>query len=256
MASKKGNEPSLGDELKKLQETMSSLPDGVADKVGKSVAEALRRANEEALKAADNDDDEEDDPDIDVERMSRKDFMSHVLKQFDKSLKRSLKGLETKVEKTSSQAEEDRLRREYEKAAEKYPDFMDWRDEISAKIKKNPAVVHLDPGDLYHAVRGEHPDKAKELDAKYSSDDDNKGQKDSDDDSKGNKSDSDKPKPFTGFSPSSKSSVSDDTEDDDGDEEEQEKSSKQTPKKSPQKLAEEAWDETMKDFEAAVSGGG
>ena len=106
-----------------------------------------------------------------------------LLTKFDEALQRNLKTALKPVEDRVGQIDErvnsDLAGREISAAAEKRPDFMEWRAEISELVKDNP---RLSVTRAYTIARAEHPEKTKDMDKKYSK--------------------ADTPKPsFTGFTP-------------------------------------------------------
>lgn len=106
---------------------------------------------------------------VDMEQLDRKEFAAMLLTKFDDALQRNLKAMMKPVEERIGQIDErvsnDLAGREISAAADKRPDFMEWRSEIAELVKDNP---RLSVTRAYTIARAEHADKAKDMDKKYS----------------------------------------------------------------------------------------
>lgn len=217
-------------DLSQLTEVLKGLPEnvqaGIKDAIKEASGEqrAAAQAAAAAAKANEDDDDEDDlDPDFDVERSSRTDLVNHLDKRFAKALNKALKPIIERLEITSTDAETDRVRREFGEAREKYPDFMEWKDEMRDIITAHP---DLSASRIYRLARSENPEKAKEVDKKMKEE-------------KGDQSDESKVvsmKAFGGLAPTSGSRV------------------ENNGKKQPKEAAAAAWDQAMGEVPASLFG--
>lgn len=170
MAEENGKDKDDKVDLGQLTEALKGLPEGVQTAVKDAIREAsgeqraAAQAAAVAAKAAEDDNDDNDlDPDFDVERSSRTDLVKHIDKRFEKSLAKALKPIIDKLEATSTDAETDRVRREFGEAKAKHSDFMEWKDEMREIITVHP---DLSAERIYQLARAENPDKVKEVDNK------------------------------------------------------------------------------------------
>lgn len=214
---KSGEENDFG----QLTEVLKGLPEGVQDAVKTAIKEASgeARAIAAAAKAAEdqqNDDDDLniDDDDVDVERLSRAELVSHLDKRVIKSITKALKPIIDRLEATSTDVETDRVRREFAGAKEKFSDFMEWKDEMREIITAHP---DLTAENIYLLARAKDPKKAKEIDDKV--------QGDKSEEDKINQSET--MRAFGGLTPTSGTSLEVDG------------------KKQPKDAAESAWNRTM-----------
>ncbi len=211
-------------DLGKLQEAISSLPESVQQAVIQGVRTASQESDDARLKAQaekNEDNDDDDDPgNIDLESLDRAGLVGHINKNTENAIKRALKPLVQQLQTTSDAGEADRIRTDFRQAAARFPDFLDWREEMGEIIKKHP---ELPAEDVYALARSKDPEKVKDIDEKTS-----KGKKEEDDKVK---------KAFGGLTPTSGSSITKDTN------------------KSPEDAANSAWDETMSAVPAELIGG-
>ncbi len=220
------NEPNKDEklDLSKLQEAISSLPESVQKAVIQGVRTASQESDEARIRAQsakdDDNDDDDDSGDVDLEGLDRAGLVGHISKNTENAIKRALKPLVEQLQTTSDAGEADRIRADFRQAAGKFPDFLDWREEMGEIIKKHP---ELPAEDVYTLARSKDPEKAKELEEKT-----NKGKNEEDDKVK---------KAFGGLTPTSGSSLIKDSN------------------KSPEEAANSAWDETMSSVPAEIIGG-
>ena len=211
-------------DLSKLQEAISSLPESVQKAVIQGVRTASQESDEARIRAQsakdDDNDDDDDSGDVDLEGLDRAGLVGHISKNTENAIKRALKPLVEQLQTTSDAGEADRIRADFRQAAGKFPDFLDWREEMGEIIKKHP---ELPAEDVYTLARSKDPEKAKELEEKT-----NKGKNEEDDKVK---------KAFGGLTPTSGSSLIKDSN------------------KSPEEAANSAWDETMSSVPAEIIGG-
>jgi len=115
----------------------------------------------------------------DLEMLSRKDYMDVILNTMMKRLERvvddKVKPLGEKVDQTEESVVRDKIKEEFDAARRAHKDFDEWKPELEAKFKRN---MYLTPEEAYTLVRAENPEKAKQLDAKYTT-------KESDEDTSG-----------------------------------------------------------------------
>jgi len=86
-----------------------------------------------------------------------------------------VKPLGEKVDQTEESVVRDKIKEEFDAARRAHKDFDEWKPELEAKFKRN---MYLTPEEAYTLVRAENPEKAKQLDAKYTT-------KESDEDTSG-----------------------------------------------------------------------
>ncbi|KKK92005.1 hypothetical protein LCGC14_2707270, partial [marine sediment metagenome] len=128
---------------------------------------------------------------------------------------------------TSTDVETDRVKREFAKAKEDFPDFMEWKDEMRDIITAHP---ELSAENIYLLARAKNPEKVKEIDKKAKEE---KGEKEEIDESgklKGMRA-------FGGLTPTSGASVENDG------------------KKQPKEAALSAWDQAMSNVPDSLVGG-
>lgn len=203
-------------EFGQLTEALKSLPQGVQDAVKTAIREVSgeQAAAHAAAKAAADDDAEDGDNDIDLERLSRSELVNFINKGLSKTLSKVLKPIQDRLESTSTDAEVDRVRREFAKANEDFPDFMEWKEEMRGIISLHP---ELSAEDVYLLARAKNPDKVKEVNEKLQ---EGKGEKDE-------KALSERKRAFGGLTPTSGISLEKDG------------------KKQPKEAAGAAWDEVF-----------
>ncbi len=219
MAEKNGENKDDKVDLGQLTEALKGLPEGVQKAVKDAIHEVSGEQNAAraaAAKAAAEDDDDNDprEEDFDVERSSRTELVSHLDKRFARSLNKALKPIIDRLETTSTDAETDRVRREFAKAKEDFPDFMEWKDELREIFTAHP---DLSAEDGYRLARAKSPEKVKEIDDKKG-----EGKKKEDE-----KELSERKRAFGGLTPTSGTSLEKDG------------------KKEPKEAASSAWDEVF-----------
>ncbi len=149
-----------------LNEAIKGLPESVQGAMKAAIREAsgeARTAAAAAAKAAEANIEDEPDPEVDVERLSRSELVSHINRSLDKTIAKALKPVLDRLESTTTDVETDRVKREFEKAKDDHSDFMEWRDELQAMVTAHP---DLSAERMYRLVRSENPEKAKEIDDK------------------------------------------------------------------------------------------
>ncbi|KKL70313.1 hypothetical protein LCGC14_2106150 [marine sediment metagenome] len=206
-------------DLGQLTEALKGLPEGVQKAVKDAIHEVSGEQNAARVAAAkaaaeDKDDDDIDDEDFDVERVSRTELVSHLDKRFARSINKALKPIIDRLETTSTDAETDRVRREFAKAKEDFPDFMEWKEEMRDIITAHP---ELSAEDIYLLARAKDPKKVKEIDDKSGEDKKEEDEKEL----------SKRKQAFGGLTPTSGKSIEKDG------------------KKQPKEAATAAWDEIM-----------
>ncbi len=226
MAEKNGEEKKEEIDFGQLNEAIKGMPESVQNAMKAAIKEASGDARAAAAAAAKaNEDNIEDgpDPEVDVERLSRSELVSHINKSFDKTIAKVLKPVLDRLESTTTDAETDRVKREFEKAKDDYPDFMEWKDEMKEIITAHP---DLSAKRIYRLARSENPDKAKEIDDKIKEDKDEKDGKDN----------VTPMRAFGGLRSTSGKSVENDG------------------KKQPKDAAKSAWDQVMGDVPSSLFG--
>lgn len=226
MAKENGEDDGKVD-FSQLTEVLKGLPEGVQDAVKTAIKEASgeQRAAQAAAAAASEEEDDDTDnlDDIDVEKLSRTEFSTHLDKRFLKTLTKALKPIQDRLETTSTDAEVDRVRREFSKAKEDFSDFMEWKGEMREIITAHP---ELSAEDIYLLARAKNPEKVKEIDSK--------GKDEEGEESREAKIL--KAKAFGGLKPTSGKSLEKDG------------------KKQPKEAAESAWDEVMGSVSTEILG--
>ncbi len=218
-------------DLGQLTEALKGLPEGVQKAVKDAIHEVSgeqRTAAAAAAKAAAESEEDDDEPeDVDLESLSRNELVNHLEKGFGKTLSKALKPILDRLEATSTDVETDRVKREFAKAKEDFPDFMEWKDEMRDIITAHP---ELSAENIYLLARAKNPEKVKEIDKKAKEE---KGEKEEIDESgklKGMRA-------FGGLTPTSGASVENDG------------------KKQPKEAALSAWDQAMSNVPDSLVGG-
>ena len=113
------------------------------------------------------DDDSTDPPtrreEVDLEKLSRKDFMGVIVQALTKHLDEKLKPIAEGAEQTSVRLQRDDMRRqlkEIEDNPDMYPDFDEFADEVQ-EVLKEKGNLSLD--EAFALARHRNPDKTKEL---------------------------------------------------------------------------------------------
>lgn len=112
----------------------------------------------------DDDDDDDDDKNVDVDKLSNKEFMALLMKNVGGLLDEKVGGVTKKVDGVMQGVRNKDLTEQFEKLSGKHKDFKEWGDEMNALAKENPT---LSLKRLYTLAREENPDKTKTLDEKY-----------------------------------------------------------------------------------------
>ncbi len=220
MAEENGENKDDKIDLGQLTEALKGLPEGVQKAVKDAIHEVSGEQREAVAAdaarkaAAEADEDNDQTEDVDLESLSRNELVNHLEKGFGKTLSKALKPILDRLESTSTDVETDRVRREFTKAKEDFPDFMEWKDEMREIITAHP---ELSAEDIYLLARAKNPEKVKEVDEKLEED---KGEE-------GEKKLSERKRAFGGLTPTSGTSLEKDG------------------KKQPKEAATAAWDEVM-----------
>lgn len=213
-------------DLSQVTEALKGLPEGVQNAVRDALREASgeqRSAQAAAAKAASEKEDDPPDEDVDVERLSRVDLVKHMDDRLARTLAKALKPIQEKLEVTSTDAETDRVKREFAGAKDKFSDFMDWKDEMVEIVTAHP---DLSAEKIYLLAKAMNPDKAKELDGKVKDGKDKEDKKEA----------SERARAFGGLTPTSGTSLEKDG------------------KKQPKEAALSAWDQTMGQVDEKILG--
>lgn len=98
--------------------------------------------------------------DLDLETLSREEFMKHIFAQAEKSIVKPIREqLAGKDEADTRAAVRDQIR----VATESYGDFWEFEAEIKGALETHP---NLSIDEAYHLARGKNSDKASAIDAK------------------------------------------------------------------------------------------
>jgi len=155
-----------GEGLKELKESLSTVVQSVT-----VLSDGLAKLDQKIENVASSNK-PKDEPPVDdysdLEVLSRKDFMDLIMQRIGKVIDDKLSEVSKQVENVQTSREEEIVREQVEKAAKKYKDFWDWRDEMKKLVERNP---YLTAEDAYILARSSNPEKAKEIDAKYSESD-------------------------------------------------------------------------------------
>jgi len=106
------------------------------------------------------------DPGYNLELLSRSEFQQVLLDKFQDLLEEKLAPLGEQVKTVDSTVRTSSIQTALEKAKKKYPDFMEWKEEMIDLAKQVPGIS---PERAYNLVKAENPDKAKTLLEKYKS---------------------------------------------------------------------------------------
>lgn len=102
----------------------------------------------------------EDDKEVNLETMTRNEFMGHMLKAVEEHVATPIKQQQADDEQRRFNSE---ARSQIEKASSTHADFWDFKDEIKVIIDEHP---NLDIEDAYVLARSKSPDKASLIDTK------------------------------------------------------------------------------------------
>lgn len=100
---------------------------------------------------------------VDLESMGNTELAMHIIDQVSQLLDQKVKPVEDKASEAINLTSRESVSRLIDKAAEQYPDFYEWTDEMQKLAEENPT---LSPERLYKLARSENPDKAAEIDGK------------------------------------------------------------------------------------------
>lgn len=152
------------DQFNQLVSTVGDLAQGMGTIQEAVTALAQQgRASSEAL--ADDDDMDDGTDGADLESLSRADFASHLLKQINKQFSKPIEELGNQIKEVQSSVSQVDSKTVVQHFADGHKDFWDWKPELEAIVKETPGIS---VERAYALARQENPDKAKELDQKYS----------------------------------------------------------------------------------------
>jgi len=237
-----GNENALENHIKALAENQSSLAEGL-QALQQSLSTLAERMPSGQGGNQGSGSDEPDgtndplsnlDPDS-LETLSRKEFMDVITNTITASIeKQILKPLKQELQQTKEETVRERFQREINelKTSGGVKDFDEWKDEMRDLIARHPT---LSVKELYNLARFNNPEKAKQLDEKYTN---GTGDNPSEGNNGGNGNGSGQ-RGFTGFRPGSGGPT------------------KKVSNMSKADAATAAWDEVMQnvDLEALAQGG-
>ena len=153
-------------DLGALKDSIAALPKSVQDAVLQGVRTASEEANASraaAAQANDDNDDGDNFSDVNLESLSRNELVGHLDKRVEKAITKALKPLISHIKTSSNNLESDQIKRDFQNAANTYPDFMEWKEEMGGIISKHP---ELSAEDVYTLARSKNPEKVKEIDDK------------------------------------------------------------------------------------------
>lgn len=196
-------------EYQKLKEVVGALGAGL--KSIQSSQEALLEQLKTSNKPPDNQDDGPGDDDINS--MSQAELVAFMAKQMQKAISSAVSPLREDVDSTKDEFTKNQLKTELNKFADEHPGVYDFIDELKVLFNETPG---LSISRAYAIVRDENPEKASEIDKKYSGDD---------------KEEATRPK-FGGLTPTSGLTLGGESEE----------------KLTPKEAAEKAWNDVFADF--------
>lgn len=97
---------------------------------------------------------------LDLESLSNKELVDHVVKELSEKI---LKPVNSQITDLSVQLQRNKGQADIKEVSSKYGDFWEFKDEIEARVKANPSLS-LD--DAYTLARKDNATKANELDTK------------------------------------------------------------------------------------------
>lgn len=149
----------------KLQEAISQLPQAVQEAVMSGVNKAVEqnRGQEGHHQEQEQHQEVKELSEQELESMSRSDLLKYIEHRFGSLVNQHLQPLQERVEQTSTTTERDRIQRQVNEAANKHPDFWEWRDEMQGLVQQYP---DLTPEDLYTLAKTRNPEKAQQLQQK------------------------------------------------------------------------------------------
>ena len=208
-----GNSPGVDPEqFNQLVGTVGTLAQSM-----QTMQETLAQLSERAQQPADDGDQHQSvDGDLlgdDLETLSRADFAKFIIDNLNKQFTTRLEDIQKKLDETRSNVEAVDTKTTIKEFAATHKDFWDWQDELKAIVQETPGISIER---AYKLVRAENPQKAAELDKKYSGDG------------------GEQRKAFGGLTPTSGQTA-------------------KSTSKSPQEAAEAAWQQAMSGLEAALS---
>jgi len=157
-----------------LATSMKTLDGGIRELI--AVAQRGPAAQQPAARV----EPEEEEPELDattIETMPRSAWGDHLVSKILKEVNKQVVGpMNERLNELSTRATRNDVQAAVKEAASAHKDFWDWQQEMLT-VAKNPAFVGVPAEALYHIVRGQNPDKVKELEAKYNPPTANSGNK-------------------------------------------------------------------------------
>lgn len=148
--------------VEKLNEGLTALKD--------SFSQSINSLNEriDKLDGGKEDDDDPGDFGDELETLSRKEYMSVMLGEVSKLLRKELSPVEKKVGSFEEGTKLRDIQAEVEKCQKEFSDFEDWKPEMTklAKAMRDNGEGIPRPKRLYLLAKAENPEKAKRLDEK------------------------------------------------------------------------------------------
>ena len=158
------------EQIKLLTQSVGLLADGLQKMEGNqaSIIDTLARITDQSKGEVKKDLTATFGEDVDLEQLDRKDFARFILESSrqatQESLDKMLASLDNKIQDLGSRFESKNAGEQVERMANDHKDFWEWSSEIKVLLKENPTLTVRR---AYSLVRGENPDKAKAMDAKY-----------------------------------------------------------------------------------------
>lgn len=150
-------------EMQKMMKGMVAIISQQGSMIGQ-MRTLIEKGAAAPAKGGKKDDDDTDDDEVDVDKLSNKEFMALMMKNVGGLLDEKIGKVTEKVEGVSKTMNTKEITAQYNDLKGKHKDFDEWADEMKALSTENPT---LSLKRLYALARQENPDKAKTLDEKY-----------------------------------------------------------------------------------------
>jgi hypothetical protein len=138
--------------------------------------------------------------DQNLETLDRSGFLGVILEEVRGLLKEEVAPVKQAVQDTSDDATKADVKRQVAKAEKAHPDLWEWREEMGEIAKRSPGLT---VEEIYKLARASDPDKVKEVDEKFRSDEDKEKEKTVEKEKKATEEQKALVGPFGGLTPTS-----------------------------------------------------
>lgn len=156
----------FGDMTKQFESLPAQVSRAVSEGINSAITQqrevdATRRREADEADEADRDDGSPAVNAIDLEKMSRAEFMAHISKGFEKTLQKNLGSFQKTLNSNVESIERDKVQARFNEARKAHSDFDEWKTEMGTLVKSHG---YLDPEELYILARAKNSEKAKKID--------------------------------------------------------------------------------------------